>query len=92
MRTKPRLTREVADLILVAQRWSHEDDWSVPSIYIDTLEEIAEALAAGDEPGALARHGKHVERDCILRSCAQRIPDTIGRDAERMARLTKGDR
>ncbi len=85
--SKPRFTPEVAALVYVAQSWSHEDDWSVPSIYIDTLEEIARALAAGDEAGALARHGKHTDRDCDRSACASRIPHTFEADRAMMERL-----
>jgi len=74
---------ETKTLIDVASHWAHEDDWGVLTVSIGTLEVIADALEAGDEPGALGRHAKHVARDCILRQCADRLPFTFAREEAR---------
>jgi len=81
MATRPRPSLDVKTFIDVASHWAHEDDWGVTTIYIGTLEDIAVALAAGDEPGALARHAKHTKRDCDRFACASRIPHTFTKEA-----------
>lgn len=81
---------EVKELLDVASHWAHEDDWSVPSIYIEALEEIALALAAGDDPVYLARHAKHTNNVCRRYGCADRIPYTIEKDRALMARIENG--
>ena len=58
------LTQEVLDLLAVAAQWSHKDDWDVSAIYVGTLRELAQKLAAGTDPYLLARHAKHVGIRC----------------------------
>jgi hypothetical protein len=78
--SKPRFTPEVADLIYVVQRWSSADDWNVESIYVNTIEALAEALAAGDDATTLARHAQHVGSECDRIKCADLIPFEFERD------------
>jgi hypothetical protein len=62
-------------LLNVLRAWSHEDDWSVPSVYVDAIEEFAMDLAAGDDAGTLARHAKHFgDAECAEAQCPDRIP------------------
>jgi hypothetical protein len=77
----------VKDLLTVARAYSHEDDWSVPSIYIDTLVDLARDLLAGDDPAALASHAKHAARDCARHNCAIKTPSNVGRDEILLAML-----
>lgn len=71
----------MADLILVAQAYSHRDDWNVPSVYIDTLKELAIDIDMGDNVDALKAHAKHTKLDCPAAGCESLIPHHMKMEA-----------
>lgn len=78
-----------ADLLKVAQAWSSEDDWGVPTIHMATLRDLAAALEAGDDAGMLQRHGKHVAATCLTVGCVERIPAFMEKEREDRQRMQR---
>jgi hypothetical protein len=65
------------NLLTVAESWAHADDWGLAVIELSTLRELDDALRAGDNPVALKDHAHHTAARCLLRGCANRIPNFV---------------
>jgi hypothetical protein len=79
-------TPEVDELVRTIEAWTHPDDWNVPSIYINAVRDLAEALALGDNPAVLRDHARHTRSDCERSSCDALIPATMSREHEERQR------
>ena len=61
-------------LVIVLEAWTHDDDWSMASIYMTTIHDLNDALNAGDNAVVLLNHARHVKSDCDKAGCALAIP------------------
>lgn len=58
------------DVLRIADAYAHTDDWSVQSVYVDSLRRIVEGgQSAGYTPDQVVAHAGHARPDCERNRC-----------------------